>query len=637
MAKRKTKTPDAEWFIGRANYLASKNEDRNKKYDKIDNMVNMRWDMPDQLDRDWIFKQVTTFFAQAITAAVRILADIKPKITITPAGDLTQATVDGWERALRWFLHSASRRRPATIIKDIAESAVRYSEVAMQVIFVPEQIKSVEAAGGNAQRYKAIQRRGPFIVRAYHPSQVHARFSDAGPEEVAVIAKMDPHDIVDLWGEKANEIKEWVQENEGQEDLSLVYYDYTSYDWRFVMAAEGEARADDYIPTGKMFILVEPTKWKWPFLPWVLRYQGTTMEDRSDDQRRTLLDDAVKSEAFETMNRVKTLRYSEMIRYAGAPKKFFQSDKRTTPGITGEGADLTLHIEEEEAIGDMQPPLPDPGMAQLDSELRVDAMRSTLSEILFGGDIPAGTAYSTINLVTHSALNVLKDSRQLSQDSVSDLSELFLLWAHYTQTDLSGYGMDKEDRGVEYLIYWKDIDPDNLYIDTDLSADLPTDRQSRILAANQAITSGLMSKLTARDEMGLVDGKMEEKRIVKENLFETLYGVELENLRYRNSQEFMDQIKAEVAMEIQAALAQQGGAGGGGEAPPPDQGMGGDVAGGLPAPPGPGQGGGAATPDTMIPPGAGGPGGPPFSEFQPDATRELQTGQTRGDEELAEV
>ena len=115
--------------------------------------------------------------------------------------------------------------------------------------------------------------------------------------------------------------------------------------------------------------------------------------------------------------------------------------------------------------------------------------------------------------------------------------------------------MDKEDKGKEYLIVASDIEPEYLYIDTELSADLATDRQSRIMGANAAIQSGLLSRVTARDEMGVVDGKMEEVKITKEQLMDAIIGSEIENIRYMNSQQFLDTIRQQVLQELTAAQA----------------------------------------------------------------------------------
>lgn len=646
------KIPNAEWFKGRANYLYSMNKDRQELFEKIDDQIHMNWELPTQLqNQNWVFKQVTQFFRQVHNAAVRLIADTDADIKITPYddSDAGRDMADQHERAIKWLLDAASRRRPTHIVEDMAESSVRYSEIAQQVMFLPVQMASIKQAGGNENRYKAMTRRGPYVIITHNPGTVFARYSDMGPEEICVIKEIDPHEVVDIYGDLANDLKDWIAENSAApEPMVCTLYDYVSYDYRAVWVSLGKGGADAH--SNIDISIIEPREWKWPFLPWVVRYKGTSLEGRSDHKRRTLLSDGVYSNAFETMNRVKTLRYSENLRYAGSPKKYFQSDERTSPGIVG-GQDLTAHITGDEAIGDLNPPGPDPALGQMDVELRMDQQRSTLSEILFGGEVPSGAAFASLNLVTHSAMGVLKPSRMLVQDGLADLAEVMLLWAHYTQTDLKGYETGRrlpDQKGAQYLIKWNDIDPENLYIEVEIKTDVPTDRQARMLTAAQGVQAGIMSSRRGMEEIGIADTKSEEDRIIDERYMNAMLQMDIENENFLNNIQVREQVRQEVMMEVmaqmQAEQAQQGGA------PPGMGGMGpgGPMGGGEPVlgpggPPGPGMGGdeyGNMVPQGQTPGGEllnPAAGGAIPAELAPGETRELVTNKTQGGEEIAEV
>jgi len=642
MAKKKP-LPELSFFEGRTNYLEAQDKDRDDMFEGIDTMINLEWELPESLKGlTWIFTQIETIFRQVIAASIRILVDVKPKITIVPT-DPSQGSrdvADEHEKGLAWLLSAASRRRRSTIVEDIVESSARYAEVTQQVMFIPEQMKNVKASGGNEKRYKALQRRGPYIVITHNPRNVHARYSDVGVEEVVLVMEIDPHDVVDLYGDKAKELQAYIETYTG-DVLTAVLYDYVSYDFRAVWVTLGPSAGKAGSPgTGGETFEIAREAWRWPFLPWVARIGGTSLEHDSDKIRRPMLSDAWHANSYETMNRVKTLRYSEMLKFAATPKKYFQSGGRTSPEVTSVDGDLYQHIDEDEAIGDMNPPLPDPGMASLHQELRLDAQRSTLSEVLFGGEVPAGAAFATINLVTHSALAVLKPTRLLAQNAMADLLELMLLWSHYTKTDVSGYGQEVDvDEGKEYLIEWKEIVPDNLYITVDLTADVPTDRQARMMAATQGVQAGLMTRARGREEIGIVNAKEEEERIVEEQLFDNLMQMDMENERFMNSMAIRQELKNEVMQEVQAEMQAQQQAQQGPQSGPPGQpvtGLGGQI-------PGPGQGGAnpggpPGMPPTGIPEEAAPSlGGPVPAELNPNATRELQTGMTAGGEEVAEV
>jgi len=658
MAKSKqAEIPELDWFDGRVNALMAMHSDRQTLFNKIDESIHGEWNPPEQMKNlGWVFKQVELIFRQVMAAAMRILSDSKPRITLIPS-DTSQKSLnlaDEHEKALDWLLSAASRRREATVVEDTVESSVRYSEVAQELIFLPVQIQNVEAAGGNPNRFKAMQRRGPFAVVSHHPGSVFPRYSDMGPEEVGCEEIMDPHDVVDLYGDAADELREYMRTAQGL--FSCTLRSYHSYDYRAVWVRIGSptpvaapTRSGDRrtlplpaSPSGKR-IEIARERWDWPFLPWVARLGGSSMETRSDYKRRALLSDAVYGNQFDTLSRVKTLRFSEMVRYAGSEKQVFKSPNRLAPDTSTQSAAPRVHINEDEVLETLQPPMPDPGMGLLYQELRSDVQKSTLSEVLFGGNVPAGAAFATINLVTHSAMAVLKEPRRLAENSIADLLELMLLWAHYSKTDLVGYGRDDAGKRKSYLIKARDIDPANLYISVELTADVPTDRQARMLAATQGVQAGILSRLRAREEIGINDAKGEEELITKEQIAATLLAIDLQNEQYVGSLEAKDQVKSMVMQELmkdpqalmqllQQAMAQnapkggapQGAPGAGVAAGPAMQPQNGE--GGSEGPPS-STGTGMSMPSDEMMGGAGGAGAMP--------TREQATGMTQGGEGVA--
>src|SRR3990170_2218690 len=164
---------------------------------------------------------------------------------------------------------------------------------------------------------------------------------------------------------------------------------YVSYDWRAVWVEIGPApvkrkssRSGNTLPmpltTAEQTIELVREEWLWPFLPWVVRLGGSSLETRSDYKRRALLSDAYYANLFETLNRIKTLRYSEMLRWAGSEKRFFQSDSNEAPDSNPSAATPYLKIGTDEKVGDLNPPMPDPGLGLLYTENRADVQRSTL-------------------------------------------------------------------------------------------------------------------------------------------------------------------------------------------------------------------------------------------------------------------
>ena len=531
--------PDLKWFQGRANYLEEQNRERDDMFEALDQYRHGEWAMEEELlSIDWIHESRDPIFTQQGDSAKHILSDVRPGISLTPynPGDADKDIADRHEKGLRWLLDSTSRRRQATIVQDLVSSSVDYSEITAQVVFIPQQIKDIKASGGNANRYESMLRRGPFAVIVHNPRTVYARYSDMGAEEVLLKTEDDPHNIIDLWGDKANKLKKRLKDVKGPAEKATLY-DYSSYDWRCVWVEWG---GEDY--------QIEKKDWPWPFMNWVCRYGGTSLEERGDFQRKPLLANMYHFDLYDDLNRVRSLRFSEMIRTASRAKDVFQSDTRTHPDLDSSTGDIYVSINTEENIIPQPPDVPDTAMQTLYGELRQDVQKSGLSEMLLGADVPTGAAFASINLVTESALKVLRTHQALAQFALADVLETMLLYIHYSNEDVISYGTGKLDRGEEYLIKAEEINPKNLYIDVTLEADLPTDYQARTVTARAQLDAGINSRENAMEDIGVKNVSEVKAEIESERMDETLLGTALETLQYEGSKELQDRF-LQMAME----------------------------------------------------------------------------------------
>ena len=532
--------PKLEWFRGRANYLEDTYRDRDDMFESLDNYRHGEWSMDEELTEiDWIHESRDPIFAQQSDSAKHILSDVYPSISLVPYNPGGNEIADRHEKGLRWLLDSASRRRQASIVQDVVASAVDYSEITAQVVYLPQQIKDVKAAGGNATRYEAMLRRGPFAVIIHNPRTVFARYSDMGAEEVVLKTEDDPHNIIDLWGNKANGLKKLLRDRKGGPPETVDLYDYTSYDYRAV-----------WVDFGGELIEIENSEWPWPFLPWVCRYGGTSLESDTHFQRKPFLANMYHFDLYDDINRVRTLRFSDMIRTAAEPRDVFQSDTRMTPDIDASSGDLTTHIDTEESLVPRLARQPDPSMSSLYGELLGDVERSTLSRLLLGSEVPAGAAFASINLVSESALKVLRTPQSLAQNGLADILETMLLYIHYDNSEVISYGTGKTDLGEQYLITGDEINPQNLYISVKLEADLPTDYQARTVTARAQIDAGINSRENAMEDIGVKNTSEVKEEIISERLEETMLAVEVENIQFTSSVEAQENMRQQVMEEL---------------------------------------------------------------------------------------
>ncbi len=144
---------DIEWYQGRSQYLAKGYEDRNDMYEEIDNAIHGEWELPEDFAKvDWATRAPDPAFAITVNAATRIIADTKPRISITPPKAELMTVADEQEKGLGWLQSNASRRRNTHIISDVGASAVKYGEVCAHVTYLPMQVKGIDKVKGNSKR-----------------------------------------------------------------------------------------------------------------------------------------------------------------------------------------------------------------------------------------------------------------------------------------------------------------------------------------------------------------------------------------------------------------------------------------------------------------------------------------------------
>jgi len=577
---------DLDWYKGRVDYLQSLYEDRDDMYDEIDDARFGNWDLPEDLEGiPWILKSLEPAFAITSNAAVGLIAANEPQINITPANKDQNSIADVHERGLGWILDRASKRRKASVVEEMAGSAVNYAECATLVTHLPTQINAVEARGGNSKKLRAKQRYGDILIRNYHPGEVYPRYSSIGVEEVGLITEENPHDVIDLWGEEASaKLVAYMKENNikwGGSDV-VAMYEYISLDYHVVwVEIDGEK------------IELHNDTWKWPFIPWACNITGGELLKDTDKDRKPLLSIMYHFDQFDIMNRVKTLLMSDMVREAGRARRAYQSSdpEGTAPRIDNSSGEPYEIIGTEDKIVQHAPVTPDPQLLALYQHLQGDHERATLSNLLLGGEVPSEAAFASVNLITHSALQAIDDARDLLARQIGDVCEIILLWIHYTRSEVYGTVRDPVDRNKihNYLINWQDIDPQNLFIEVKVDANMPVDQNERVIAGRAMIDAGLSSRQAVMEDIGYTNAREVYMQMVEEQFVDTEVALRLENRRFEMSQElqqemianFMNSPEGQQMQQLaqigaQVLQEQQGGVGelppGGGTEGPPMEG-----------------------------------------------------------------
>lgn len=294
-----------------AQEMIAADRERDRMLRAMDDMWQARWSLPPAVSGlKWIHKVVSSDPHDAVRAGTRVLSSVAPRLTVHPlgAGDAGRAQTDARtmadkiERALAWNFRNASRRRQASVLRDVVLSALLYDEVVAQVVYLPNQTASQLGASNasNSPRSTALNRFGPFAIIVRNPQQVHVRYSDWMPEAVLMKKLMTIQQAVEFWGEPALGLlaakpkkRKVTSPRKGHTDnfAYCTVYDYMDLEQRAVWAipqADSDVLADPSGGDGAGAVEILREEQGLGFLPWAAKVGGTTLGS-SGSQRMPLL------------------------------------------------------------------------------------------------------------------------------------------------------------------------------------------------------------------------------------------------------------------------------------------------------------------------------------------------------------
>lgn len=498
---KKEKVKELGHYIRLVRRMAEANRERNVAFGYYENVYHNKWDLPGELGAlQWIRKVVSTEGGDAIEAGVRTLTSLEPKVTFTPAASdpETKAGANEVERILKWQLASANRRRPTTVQADLVKSALLYASTAALVIDLEQHIKQVKQKKGDTRHLEAMKSRSRFAIATHNPKNVHVMRDNFGVRAVLLAVKRDAQEVIDEWGLENDELDKIAEAGE-----CVDYYDYMDYDARCVFCTAGGAGLDS--EEGKGIYEIVRADHKLPFLPWAALMGGSTLEEKEEDRYHPLLYSMRTSGNWENVNVARTLYMSEAIAHAAAPRVAEEGPNEESAEINYGDPSQEIKAPTGNTVKPFPPPQIDAGMATIDDRLTSSINQSTVSRILMGGEVAAGTSFASLNLQTQTALGALKPAKELAEKTLSEIFVLMLLWSKETDKPLMAYGNDRRgDLGKQYLMEVDLIPESELYIDVELVADVPTDKMQRANTANMLTQMGYPREY-ALEDIGVSD------------------------------------------------------------------------------------------------------------------------------------
>ncbi len=469
----------------------------------MDNMWQMRWRLPKQIaELEWVRKKVSSDPHDAVRAATRVLATVLPKLTLTPlASNIeTRDRYDEIERALLWHLMLAFNRR-GNPLQTILWQALMYDKICAQVVHLPNQQKAMETFQEDSHRLKYAKRFGDFAVIMRDPKCVHAEWSDWMLERVVYGNTATYGSIKQFWGKQADELKAAAKKKRLKNKDLITVYDYQDLKKRYVWCYLTEdADADDV-----NYIEIMNEKNDLDFLPWAVKEGG--------EELTPMLYSVYQSGQWNDQNTIGSINISEVIAYFASARMMKEGpgEVEIDYGEPGRVADVPPGTKLSQL-----PPIPmDPNLLQMVDRLQAEMAKSTVSNVITMGDIPSGAAYATVNLATQSGVKAITPYKVLAEHQIAEIIRIMLYWIDFGDDKLEAYPTTKDS--VEIIeVGSGDFDPEKLYLEVELTADVPIDRLQRMNAAIMGRKELNMSMRTSHEKIGIPDSGAEQKQWYEE-------------------------------------------------------------------------------------------------------------------------
>jgi hypothetical protein len=547
---------------------------RNTAFHAYNQMYKSGWDLPPEVRAmPWIQKVVNSDPYDAIQTGVRIISTIAGSIRFQPLapGAENRARAGKIEKILKWQLKSTNRRRSRTIEAEMGKMALLYDMCALKTVDLEYEIKEKKRLQLDTKEEEDALALGRFMVVPFDSRDVYFEWSNLGLRSVCVIQHRHAHEVVAEWGKKAEQHPALVKLALETHDTDWVtYYDYTDLHTRSVWVEEG--RTFSGVPGGS-----SGTSGRWqldhgknplPFINWAIR-GGTDLEADGTHKYQPLLYPVYATGAWDIKNIVQTLGVSEVIAHTGSPKYVETGPNSQQADIDFFSPERIAKMAAGNTLQTLQPIQVDQALQNVEAMLSAQLDKQMVSQVLQGGALPAGIAFATLNLVTQTAIGVLKPAKYLVETVLAEMYTQMLKWAEFTGKDIEGYVVGGDNDGEQLVIESDTLDGKSIYIDVELHPDAPTDRAQKVNTAQIMVTQLGFSQASALDEVGVEDPEEEINKGIFERMVQHEVELELQSeiLDMQNQKALeleaermkmqMAQQQAMMKMQQQAAQQQQ--------------------------------------------------------------------------------
>lgn len=527
---------------------------RDQMLEALRMMIHMEWQ--EQPRADWIKATMSPTAYNAVLGAKRLLTTVEPQFSIPFDETSTGAkdVADKIEKAAKRMWNGSGRVAQMPVHHEMMLSAIYAGEICGTVIKSADRIKHIEGMmdqtgapkglTGSLRRWRSIAAETPYLFRVWDPRTCYSEFDGFGLRAMLRVVKMRWGEVLDTWGEKAQECYPGVHDR--WEEVTINDW----YDW--------EVRCY-WVEGGSHPIYCEDHGLE--FIPIVSQIsEGTFLFDRPELQRFPLLYGIYKSGLWKRENLALTVLFSQIFALGSTPLLIHQTQ---TPGeplkMVREGPLSMLEIGPGETISPMGEKVVDASIMQALSLAQQLDEHSSISKATLGIAPDNTRVYSAISLLAQQGRLPLVSPKELGGAAIANFALMALRWMR-ADGDVIQYHW----RGRKYELSPADF-PDDLVMDCKLEVDLPQDKLQMLNAAQVAVASRLASRRWARETIvGIGQSDAMEKEIWSESRQDFEIQRVLEKIKagdqitiQQMAAAMQQQMQQQQAIQMQAMQAQQ--------------------------------------------------------------------------------
>jgi hypothetical protein len=469
-----------------------------------DQMDNCEWLLPDGFkEHDWIRKRVSTFASDALKKSANIFDTHQPKITVIPLGPDDIDFAEEKELFASWMLQRANSQGATEPNRTMLKHDVKYDRICVQQNYLPYYLPKDKKKWTKQQRMAVAS--SPFVHTVFLPHNVKFEYGSYGLEWVAVVAIIAADELVNHWGNYANDgtdegkklsaaLKEIHSEyiEDAEEKCSMLFVDYTGWDSKhekvervvFCRETGSETVQATDVSEEDNIVLIDAES-KIGFINWAI----------GEGSSGPLLQPLLKGGLWENQCFLDTMRDSSVIKRGWYPLGVHESTDGKPMLQDFTGVDATIELKKGlESFQQIIPPPIDPGVAQLD-QANSEAMAQAVGVVGIGAMQAANTQYATVNALIQLRLSELEPYKRTYEKVYAELARMLFKWIKATDDTLIAYRAEAKSetqrRGANITMSSKKFDEENLFIMCDLQPNNPTDKLQRVNMAAQIKQAGL--------------------------------------------------------------------------------------------------------------------------------------------------